>query len=85
MAVISSLAAADKVELTLHRSNLKPVVLIHELGASGVECLLSVWTEGALVKRPGLVKSTYLTAIYNSLRDHGLEIPFPQMDVHMRQ
>jgi|TARA_B110000503_G_scaffold61405_1_gene97405 small-conductance mechanosensitive channel len=81
----AGLAAADKVELTLHRSNLKPVVLIHELGASGVECLLSVWTEGALVKRPGLVKSTYLTAIYNSLRDHGLEIPFPQMDVHMRQ
>jgi small-conductance mechanosensitive channel len=46
--------------------------------------MLSVWTEGDLVKRPGLITSTYLTAIYNSLREHNLEIPFPQMDVHMR-
>ncbi len=81
----AGLEAAASVELTLHRPNLKPDVLVSELGASGVDCTLSVWTEGALVKRPGLVKSTYLTAIYNSLRDHNLEIPFPQMDVHMRK
>ena len=80
----AGLEAANKVELTIQRTNLMPAVLIHELGASGVDCLLSVWTEGALVKRPGLVKSTYLTAIYNSLRDHELEIPFPQIDVRMR-
>jgi small-conductance mechanosensitive channel len=81
----AGLEAADKVDLTLHRANLKPDVLVSELGASGVDCLLSVWTEGALVKRPGLVKSTYLTAIYNSLQEHKLEIPFPQMDVHLRK
>jgi len=49
-----------------------------------VECILTVWAEGEWVKRPGLVKSQYLTAIYNNLREAGLEIPFPQVDVHMR-
>ena len=68
----------------MQRPNLMPAVLVRELGDSGVECMLSVWTEGDLVKRPGLITSAYLTAIYNSLREHNLEIPFPQMDVHMR-
>lgn len=81
----AGLEAADKVEHTLKRPGLMPDVLVRELASSGVECFLSVWTEGALVKRPGLITSTYLTAIYNSLREHDLEIPFPQMDVHLRK
>ena len=80
----AGLEAANSIEHTLQRPNLMPAVLVRELGDSGVECMLSVWTEGDLVKRPGLITSTYLTAIYNSLREHNLEIPFPQMDVHMR-
>ena len=81
----AGLEAADKVEHTLKRPGLMPDVLVRELASSGVECFLSLWTEGALVKRPGLITSTYLTAIYNSLREHDLEIPFPQMDVHLRK
>lgn len=80
----AGLEAANSIEHTLQRPNLMPAILVRELGDSGVECMLSVWTEGDLVKRPGLITSTYLTAIYNSLREHNLEIPFPQMDVHMR-
>ncbi len=80
----AGLEAADQVPLTIHRDNLMPDILIRELANSGIECSLSVWTEGDLVKRPGLVTSTYLTSIYNSLAAHGVEIPFPQMDVHMR-
>ena len=80
----AGLKAANEVPLTLHRENIKPDVLVTELGSSGVECILTVWAEGEWVKRPGLVKSQYLTAIYNNLREAGLEIPFPQVDVHMR-
>ena len=78
------LKAAENVPLTLHRDNIMPDVMLTELASSGVDFILSVWVEGEWVKRPGLVKSHYLTAIYNSLREHGLEIPFPQVDVHMR-
>lgn len=80
----AGLKAADDVEITLHRADILPNVLVTELGSSGVECILTVWTKGEWVKRPGLVKSEYLTAIYNRLRESGIEIPFPQMDVHMR-
>jgi len=78
------LKAAENVPLTLHRDNIMPDVMLTELASSGVDFILSVWVEGEWVKRPGLVKSHYLTAIYNSMREHGLEIPFPQVDVHMR-
>tara|TARA_B110000967_G_scaffold192418_1_gene219042 strand:- start:727 stop:1572 length:846 start_codon:yes stop_codon:yes gene_type:complete len=80
----AGLKAAEDVIITLHRNDIKPDVLITELGSSGVECTLTVWAKGEWVKRPGLVKSQYLTAIYNRLRESGIEIPFPQMDVHMR-
>lgn len=80
----AGLKAAEDVPLTLHREDIMPNVLISELGSSGVECVLSVWAKGEWIKRPGLVKSQYLTAIYNRLRAGGIEIPFPQIDVHMR-
>ena len=80
----AGLKAAEDVPITLHREDIKPGVLVTELGSSGVECSLIVWAKGEWVKRPGLVKSQYLTAIYNRLRESGIEIPFPQMDVHMR-
>jgi len=81
----AGLEAAEAVDLTLHQPNFMPKVLVRELANSGVECTLSVWTEGDLVKRPGQVTSDYLTAIYNSLAAHGLEIPFPQVDVHIQK
>jgi len=81
----AGLKAAEEVPITLHRENIMPDVLVTELGASGVECILAVWAEGEWVKRPGMVKSQYLTAIYNNLRAASIEIPFPQMDVHLRK
>ena len=80
----AGLKAASEVPITLQRADIMPDVLVTELGSSGVECILAVWAKGEWVKRPGLVKSQYLTAIYNRLRESGIEIPFPQMDVHMR-
>jgi small-conductance mechanosensitive channel len=80
----AGLKAAEDVPITLKRKNIMPDVLVTELGASGVECILTIWAQGEWVKRPGWVKSQYLPAIYNNLRAAEIEIPFPQMDVHMR-
>jgi small-conductance mechanosensitive channel len=80
----AGLEAAKAVPFTLYRTNFMPKVLVSELASSGVDCILSVWSEGDLVKRPGQVNSDYLIAIYNSLAAHELEIPFNQMDVHLR-
>jgi len=80
----AGLKAAEEVSITLKREGIMPDVLVTELGSSGVECILTIWAQGEWVKRPGWVKSRYLTAIYNNLRAAEIEIPFPQMDVRMR-
>ena len=80
----AGLKAAEEVSITLKREGIMPDVLVTELGSSGVECILTIWAQGEWVKRPGWVKSRYLTAIYNNLRAAKIEIPFPQMDVRMR-
>jgi len=46
----AGLETAEVLDLTLHQPNFMPKVLVRELANSGVECTLSVWTEGDLVK-----------------------------------
>ena len=36
------------------------------------------------VKRPALVQSDYLWEIHSALVARGIEIPFPQRDLHVR-
>lgn len=58
-----------------------PLVLIHLLNDSSVDFRLLFWSDINV----GLsVKSDLLRHIYDSLNQHGIEIPFPQQDVHIR-
>lgn len=58
-----------------------PLVVIHVLNNSSVDFRLLFWTDIGV----GLtVKSDLLRTIYDTLNDHGIEIPFPQQDVHIR-
>lgn len=54
---------------------------VSELGDSSVNFKLYVWTE-ALMR--GVVTSQVLTAIYDTLNENNIEIPFPQQDVHIK-
>ena len=56
-------------------------VRVSELGDSSVNLKLFIWTE-ALMR--GVVSSQVLTAIYDTLNENDIEIPFPQQDVHIR-
>lgn len=80
----AGLEAANSLQETLQTPGHKPAVLMTAMADSGVEFLLSVWTDGEWSRKPGLVKSHYLCALYESLRRHNIEIPFPQLDLHMR-
>ena len=60
----------------------KPVSsLIYELGDSSVNFKLFAWCD---VLKRGVVTSQVLTTIYDTLNQNGIEIPFPQQDVHIK-
>jgi small-conductance mechanosensitive channel len=57
-----------------------PVALLLEFGDSSVVWEVSVWTSDPWSSR--LVRSNLNKAIWNSLKENGITIAFPQLDVH---
>jgi small-conductance mechanosensitive channel len=54
------------------------------MGASSVDYELVVWVRGDSTTRPAGTKSDFLKFLYVILRKHHIEIPFPQMDLHIK-
>lgn len=72
-------AAAEAVEF---RNPIKdPVVLLVEFGDSAVLFDVSVWTNDPWTSRINRSHLNY--AVWNALKDAGITIAFPQMDVHL--
>lgn len=59
-----------------------PTVLLDRFDDSAVVFILNVWTE-AYLERPRQLRSDINFAISEALRANGIEIPFPQRDVHV--
>lgn len=58
----------------------KPVVLLTDFGSSSIDFEVSVWTSDVWALRRG--QSDLRKALWRALRDAGIAIPFPQLDVH---
>ena len=52
-------------------------------GESSLDFQVSVWTDNALKKK--VIESDVRYAIWKSLKENNIEIPFPQLDVHMKE
>ncbi|MDH4125187.1 MAG: mechanosensitive ion channel [Gammaproteobacteria bacterium] len=81
----AALEAAAEVSYTL--TNMKgrePDVWLVEFGDSSLNFLLLVWVNRQGARRPTRTKSAYLWALETKLRKYGIEIPFPQRDLHLR-
>jgi len=59
-------------------------VLMTNMGSSSVDFQLQVWIHGDEILAPKKTTSRFLILIYNTLNEHGIEIPFPQQDVHIK-
>jgi small-conductance mechanosensitive channel len=60
-----------------------PSVLFHEFGDSSLNFMLRVWTrEFATI--PGVLRSELYFLISRAFKEHGIEIPFPQRDLHIK-
>ncbi len=58
-------------------------VLLDEFADSALVFMLNVWTN-TFTERPLILRSELNYIIFKKLKAHGVEIPFPQRDLHIR-
>jgi small-conductance mechanosensitive channel len=75
------LEAADENDDVLKEP--PPSVRFIEFGEHALNFELRAWSHARL-HRPGLFRSTLNFAILKKFREHGIEIPNPQHDIHLR-
>ncbi|NIA28073.1 MAG: hypothetical protein GWP02_08455, partial [Desulfobulbaceae bacterium] len=81
----AALEATADVQFTL--TNMKgrePDVWLIEFGDSSLNFMLLVWVNRQGARRPTRTRAAYLWALESKLREYGIEIPFPQRDLHVR-
>jgi small-conductance mechanosensitive channel len=61
-----------------------PAVRFLSFGDSGLNMELRVWST-TLTHRKSMLISSLNFAIYDKFTEHGIEIPFPQRDLHIRE
>ena len=72
------------LELPVVLSQPEPQVWMASHAASSLELLAAIWVEGLNARLPAQINDIVLTCIYKTLQEHGVEIPFPQMDLRLR-
>ena len=81
----AALEAADEVSYTLkHTKGREPDVWLVDFGDSSLNFLLTVWVNRQGARRPTRTRAAYLWVLETKLSEHGIEIPFPQRDLHVR-
>ncbi|TNC81102.1 MAG: potassium transporter KefA [Oleiphilus sp.] len=80
----AALEAADSVPYTLDRAGRETSVWMTGFGDSSLDFTLAVWVSPEQVKRPTALTSDYLWALDDAFRKYGIEVPFPQRDLHLR-
>lgn len=77
--LLMEVAAAEQAVLDIP----EPTVALLEFGDSGVRFELRAWTS-SLMHRKGRLVSALNFAINDKFVEHGIEIPYPQRDLHVR-
>jgi len=77
-------AAADVPFSLANRKGREPDVWLVDFGDNSLNFLLLVWVNRQGARRPTRTRSAYLWALESKLTEYGIEIPFPQRDLHLR-
>jgi small-conductance mechanosensitive channel len=62
-------------------AKMEPVVLMKQFGSSSVDFIVSVWIENPWQLRK--LRSDLNEAIWRALKEAGITIAFPQLDLHL--
>ncbi len=77
-------AAAQRVDGTINEGKRVPEVWLVNFGDSSLDFELVVWVSHELAMAPGRTHARYIWEIETALGEAGIEIPFPQRDLHVR-
>lgn len=80
---VSNLLLAIAAENANVAKEPKPSVWLKEMGDNSINFELLAWSR-TMLQRPGRFRSELNFAIMRKFREHGIEIPFPQRDLHIR-
>ena len=81
----AALEAAQEVQYTLTNTRRRETdVWLVEYGDNSLNFLLLVWVNRQGARRPTRCRSAYLWALETKLAEYGIEIPFPQRDLHLK-
>ena len=81
----AGLEAAREVPHTLAQDGAQaPQVWLSGFGASSLDFELVVWVNADATRHPGGVSAAYNWALHSALAKRGIELPFPQRDLHLR-
>ena len=72
--------AKDNENVLRHPS---PRVFFDGFGSSGMKFRLGVWTSKMMEKRPAFMSELYFT-IWEKFKEHKIEVPYPQHDLHFK-
>lgn len=80
----AAIEAANNVQYTLRNvPGKEPDVWLTEFGDNSVNYLLLVWVAHYGVRRPTRIQSIYMWELDTAFNKYGIDIPFPQRDVHL--
>ena len=80
----AGIAAAMSVPTTTNDDNHQPDVWLVRMGENALEFEMVVWINQETVKIPGTIQTGYVWALETELRKRGIEIPFPQRDLYLK-
>ena len=81
----AAMEAAEEVPYTLSNTKTRETdVRLVEFGDNSLDFLLLVWVNRQGARRPTKTRSAYLWALESKLTEYGIQIPFPQRDLHLR-
>ena len=82
-AILEELEQSDLVYIKKNMDK-HPEIWMIAMNNSSVDFELLVWIEWDSKFRPNALRSEFLILIYNALRKNNIQIPFPQLDVHVK-
>jgi small-conductance mechanosensitive channel len=80
----AGIAAAHAVPGVLNQEGREPTVWLVGYGANSMDYELVIWANRELTTRPALTHAKLMWALDTEMVRRGIEIPFPQRDLHIR-